>query len=63
VEIGQGNGAGPTAIPASKVVVVSSTEITATTGGSAKPGTFNLFVIDSGGTSVGNNAGDDYTYK
>ena len=62
VEVGQGSGAGPTAIAASKVVVVSPTEITATTGGSAKPGTFNLFVIDSGGTSLGNNAGDDYTY-
>jgi hypothetical protein len=63
VEIGQGNGSGPTAIPASKVVVVSATEITATTGGPAKAGTFNLFVIDSGGISPGNNAGDDYTYK
>jgi hypothetical protein len=63
VEIGQGNGAGPTAIPASNVVVVSPTEITATTGGSAKAGTWSLFVIDAGGTSPGNNAGDDYTYK
>ena len=62
VEIGQGNGTGPTAIPASKVVVVSPTEITATTGGPAKAGTFNLFVIDSGGTSPANNAGDDFTY-
>ena len=62
VEIAQGQGAGPTAIPASNVVVVSPTEITATTGGPAKPGTFNLFVIDSGGTSPGN-TGDDYTYK
>jgi len=47
VEIGQGSGAGPTAIPASNVVVVSPTEITATTRGSAKAGTWNLFVIDS----------------
>ncbi len=62
VEIAQGSGAGPTAIPASKVVVVSPTEITATTGGPAKPGTWNLFVIDSGGTSPAN-AGDDFTYK
>ena len=62
VEIGQGSGAGPTAIPASKVVVVSPTEITATTGGPAKAGTWNLFVIDSGGTSPAN-TGDDYTYK
>jgi IPT/TIG domain len=62
VEIGQGGGVGPTAIAASEVVVVSPTEITAKTGGSAKPGTYNLFVIDSGGTSLGN-TGDDYTYK
>jgi Subtilase family/IPT/TIG domain len=62
VEIGQGSGAGPTAIPASKVVVVSSTEITAVTGGPAKPGAWNLFVIDSGGTSPAN-TGDDYTYQ
>jgi hypothetical protein len=62
VEIAQGSGAGPTAIPASNVVVVSPTEITATTGGPAKAGTFNLFVIDSGATSPGN-PGDDYTYK
>jgi hypothetical protein len=61
VEIAQGHGAGPTAIPASKVVVVSSTEITATTGGGAKAGTWNLFVIDSGGTSSAN-TGDDFTY-
>ena len=63
VEIGQGGGAGPTAIAASNVVVVSPTEITATTGASPKVGTWNLFVVDSGGTSIGNNAGDDYTYK
>ncbi len=36
VEIAQGSGAGPTAIPASNVVVVSPTEITATTGGLAQ---------------------------
>jgi hypothetical protein len=62
VEIGQGSGVGPTAIPASDVVVVSPTEITATTGGPAKAGTFNLFVIDSGGTSLPN-TGDDFTYS
>jgi subtilisin-like proprotein convertase family protein len=62
VEIGQGSGAGPTAIPASKVVVVSPTEITATTGGPAKAGTWTLWVIDSGGTSTAN-TGDAYTYK
>jgi len=62
VEVGQGHGVGPTAIQASEVVVVSPTEITATTGGSAKAGTWNLSVIDSGGTSP-ESAGDKYTYK
>ena len=62
VEIGQGSGAGPTAIAATKVTVVSPTEITAVTGGGAKAGTWSLFVITSGGTSVGN-SGDDYTYR
>ena len=62
VEIAQGSGAGPTAIAASKVVVVSPTEITATTGGPAKAGTWNLFVVESGVASAAN-TGDDYTYK
>jgi hypothetical protein len=48
VEIGQGNGPGSTAIAATEVVVVSPTEITAVTGGTAKAGTWNLYVIDSG---------------
>jgi hypothetical protein len=42
--------------------VVSPTEITAKTGGSAKVGTWHLFVIDSGGTSPSNTV-DNYTYK
>ena len=62
VVIGQGSGSGPTAIAATSVDVVSSTEITATTGGGAKAGTWSLFVITSGGTSAGNSA-DDFTYK
>ena len=62
VEIGQGHGAGPTAIAATEVDVVSATEITATTGGVAKPGSWTVFVIDSEGTSTAN-TGDDYTYK
>jgi hypothetical protein len=61
VEIGQGSGAGPTAIDATNVDVVSPTEITAVTGAGAKAGTWSLFVITSGGTSPGN-PGDDYTY-
>ena len=42
------------------MVVVPPTEITAVTGGGAKAGKWNLFVIDSGGTSPAGTA-DDYT--
>jgi hypothetical protein len=48
-------------LDATAVVVVSSTQITAVTGGPAKVGTWNLFVITPGGTSTAN-AGDDYRY-
>jgi len=41
--------------------VVSPTQITATTGGGAKAGTFSLYVMTSGGTSAGNTA-DNFTY-
>jgi hypothetical protein len=61
VVIGQGNGAGTGAIQATSVDVVSSTEITAVTGGGAKAGTFSLYVTIGGGTSAGN-SGDDFTY-
>jgi hypothetical protein len=40
---------------------VSSTEITAVTGGPAEPGVWNVFVITAGGTTVVNN-GDRFTY-
>ena len=59
--IGQGDGAGTGAIAATDVTVVSSTEITAVTGGGAKVGTFSLFVTTSAGTSAGN-SGADFTY-
>ena len=59
--IGQGNGARSGAIAATNVTVVSSTEITAVTGGGAKVGTFSLYVTTSAGTSAGN-SGDDFTY-
>ena len=62
VKIGQGSGAGPTAIAATNVKIASPTEITAVTGGGAKAGTWNLFVVTSGGTSVAN-SGDDFTYN
>jgi hypothetical protein len=61
VTIGQGSGAVTGAIHATNVKVVSSTEITATTGGGAKTGTWSLFVTTSGGTSAGN-TGDNFTY-
>ena len=61
VKILQG-GTGPTAIPASEVVVVSPTEITAVTGGPAKAGTWKVVVSDAGGT-VATSTGNDYTYK
>ena len=61
VEIGQGNGT-TGAIAATNVVVVSSTEITATPGGPALPGTFSLYVTTSGGTSTGNSRAD-FTYS
>lgn len=60
VVIGQGDGT-TGAIPATDVVVVSSTEITATVGGAAKPGTWSLYVSTTGGTSAPN-AGADFTY-
>jgi hypothetical protein len=53
VTIGQGDGPILEAIPANNVVVVSSTEITATTGGGAKAGAWSLFVTTAGGTNVG----------
>ena len=58
VGIGQGSGPFTGAIAATQVKVVSSTEITATTGGGAQAGTWGLFVTTSGGTSQG----DNFTY-
>ncbi len=62
VEIGQGNGPGPTAIQATDVQVISPTEITAATGAGAKPGKWHLFVITTNGTSPAGTT-DNYTYK
>ena len=62
VAIGQGTGTVGT-IAATSVVVVSSTKITAVTGGGAKVGVFNLFVTTTGGTSAANYAGDEFTYN
>jgi virginiamycin B lyase len=62
VAIGQGYGTGDGAIPATDVVVVSPTTITATTGGGAKPGSWNLFVKTPSGTSA-ISSGDLFTYQ
>ncbi len=65
VEMGQGGGSGATALQATSVDVISSTEITAVTGGSAKPGAWQLYVTTAGGTSPwlsGASPADAYTY-
>jgi hypothetical protein len=62
VVIGQGNGPGAGAIAATGVSLASSTRITATTGGGAQPGTWNLFVIAPDGTASQVVGGDQFTY-
>jgi hypothetical protein len=62
VAIGQGHHTGSGAIAATNVVVVSSTEITAVTGGGAKAGTWRLYVMTTGGTS-GAAPGAFFTYS
>ena len=59
VVIGQGDG--PIGAVAATVESVTSTTITATTGGPAKAGTWNLFVTTPGGTSTAN-PGDYFSY-
>jgi hypothetical protein len=61
VTIGQGGGPLTGAISATNVKVVSSTQITSTTGAGAKAGTFSLYVTMSDGTSA-ENAADNFTY-
>ncbi len=60
--IGQGNGPDATAIAATEVSVVSSTQITATTGGGAQPGTWNLWVIPPNGIASEAVTGATFTY-
>jgi hypothetical protein len=60
VEIGQGFGAGPTAVQATNVDVVGSREITATTP-SGNPGKWNVFVLEQNGTSYAVSA-DSFEY-
>jgi hypothetical protein len=62
VFIGQGYGPGTGAIPATAVRVNSSTQITATTGGPARPGTWDLYVIAPDGTASLANRKDVFTY-
>ena len=61
VRITQGTGTRARSFTATNVKVVSSTEITAVTGGGARAGTGNLFVTTSGGTSAAS-SGDVFTY-
>jgi hypothetical protein len=64
VVIGQGNMSGAGAIPATDVVVVSSNQITAVTGGGAKVGKWNVFVVNpDGGVNPRNGNGDTFTYS
>ena len=62
VVIGQGHGAGAGAIAATEVSVVSSTQIAATTGGGAEPGTWHLWVIPPDGSASQAVSGDTFTY-
>jgi large repetitive protein len=59
VQVSQAHGS--SAIAASNVTVVSSTRVTATTGGGAQAGLWNLTVTTAGGTSM-QHAADDFTY-
>jgi hypothetical protein len=64
VVVGQGHLAGSGAIPATNVVVVSSSEITAVTGGGANAGKWFVFVINpDGGTNPRNGLGAQFTYS
>jgi hypothetical protein len=57
-----GQGSGTSGAIAATVTSIAPTSITATTGGGAKAGTFNVFVTTSGGTSTGNShSGFTYT--
>ena len=62
VLIGQGDGV-VMPIAATNVVFVSSTEITATTGGPAIAGTFTVFVTQNGGATNNGGADSDFTYS
>jgi hypothetical protein len=62
VVIDQGHGPGIGAIPATAVSVNSSTQITATTSGPAKPGTWHLYVIAPDGTASQATSANAFTY-
>jgi hypothetical protein len=62
VVIDQGHGPGTGAIPATAVSVNSSTQITATTSGPAKPGTWHLYVIAPDGTASQATSANAFTY-
>lgn len=60
--LGQGTGPVAGAIPATSVDVISPMKIIATTGGPAKPGVFNVFVVTTGGPSIATVV-DRYRYE
>lgn len=62
VLLGQGTGPVAGAIPATSVDVISPMKIIATTGGPAKPGVFNVFVVTTGGPSIATVV-DRYRYE
>jgi hypothetical protein len=62
VKLGQGHGAGPGSLTATKVTVVSSGKITAVTPKGAKPGTWNVFVIEPGSVQSPPHPADRFTY-
>ena len=61
VKLGQGHGAGPGSLTATKVTVVSSGKITAVTP-KGKPGTWNVFVIEPGSVQSPPHPADQFTY-
>jgi hypothetical protein len=62
VKLGQGHGAGPGSLTATMVTVVSSGKITAVTPKGAKPGLWNVFVIEPGSVQSPPHPADRFTY-
>jgi hypothetical protein len=62
VLVGQGHGAGPGALQATLVKVMSPNEITAVMPKGAKSGTWNVFVVEPGGVQTPPHPADRFTY-